>query len=129
MLKKHGTVYFETLAITGISHAEYERIAPHIRTDGIHCGDEVIALIPENTQRAIEAVGRLQAEAPPAPCPKPASSAEQKLADLEHRVEQLCADFEKAVPSCHGDNLQQLYNALYRTQEKFQRLWLDVRGS
>src|SRR5947208_4591154 len=45
--KKHGRVYFETAALTGITPAEFERIKPAVRDDGIHVGNEVIALIPE----------------------------------------------------------------------------------
>ena len=63
LLKKHGTLYFETAALTGISPAAFGRIRQSIQEDGIHIGGEVIALIPENAERAVEAVARLQAEA------------------------------------------------------------------
>ena len=52
LLKKHGTLYFETAALTGITPAEFERIEHAIQRDGIHLGSDVIALIPENAARA-----------------------------------------------------------------------------
>src|ERR1700682_5141763 len=44
LLKKHGTLYFETAALTGITPAEFERIAQAIQPDGIHAGSDGLAL-------------------------------------------------------------------------------------
>src|SRR6202165_5497814 len=52
-LKKHGALYFETAALTGITPAEFERIEDAIQQDGIHVGSDVIALIPENAARQL----------------------------------------------------------------------------
>ena len=52
LLKKHGPLYFETAALTGITPAEFERIEDAIQQDGIHVGSDVIALIPENAARS-----------------------------------------------------------------------------
>ena len=62
LLKKHGTLYFETAALTGITPAEFGRIGHAIQQDGIHVGSDVIALIPENAARAVDAVARFQAQ-------------------------------------------------------------------
>lgn len=95
LLKKHGSLYFETRALTGISPREYELIKPHIHADGIHAGGEVIALIPENAQRAIDAVAKLQAEAAAAEPEKPAPTVESQIGEYEQRVQQFCSTFRK----------------------------------
>ena len=83
LLKKHGTLYFETAALTGITPAEFERIAQAIQRDGIHAGSDVIALIPENAARAVDAVARLQAEAAADQSAEPAASVEAQIRELE----------------------------------------------
>ena len=95
LLKKHGSLYFETRALTGISPREYELIKPHIQPDGIHAGGEIIALIPENAQRAIDAVAKLQAEAKAAEPEKPAPTMESQISEFEQRAEQFCSTFRK----------------------------------
>jgi hypothetical protein len=95
LLKKHGPLYFETAALTGISPRQFERIAPHIQADGIHSGGEIIALIPENAQRAIDALAKLQTEAAAAEPEKPAPTVESQIREIEERAEQVCSAFRK----------------------------------
>src|ERR1039457_5724542 len=85
LLKKHGTLYFETAALTGISPAEYVRIEHAIQRDGIHIGGDVIALIPGNASRAVDAVAQLQAESNAAESARPAAPGEEQLPHLEER--------------------------------------------
>jgi hypothetical protein len=95
LLKKHGVLYFEVAALTGIAPAEYERIEPAVRADGIHVDSEVIALIPANTERIVEAVARLQAEARPTP----ESTASKQISELQKRGHQLAKAFRKIAKS------------------------------
>ena len=108
LLKKHGTLYFETAALTGITPAEFERIEQAIQRDGIHAGSDVIALIPENAARAVDAVARLQAESAAAQSAGPAASVEAQIRELEKRARKLCASFHKTD----------------KVADSFQRPWL-----
>jgi hypothetical protein len=96
LLKKYGPLYFELAAITGISPSEYTSIEKYIDGDGIHYGGEVIALIPANTDRAVEAVARLQAEAQTAAVE---NTAMQKISELKRRGLQLGKEFRKIARS------------------------------
>jgi hypothetical protein len=109
IFKKHGPIYFETAALTGISPAQYERIAPHIQPDGVHAQGEVIALIPENTARVIEAVAKLQADADAQAAATPEAGFQQKLHELEHR----------------GKQLGQAFRKLRKQADEFERAWLN----
>jgi hypothetical protein len=126
-LKKYGPLYFETAALTGISAGEYERIAPHIQPDGIPAAGEVIALIPENAQRAVEAVARLQAEAQPAQPEQPAASAEARIEELQKRGQPLCASFHRTAAVSHGADLRRLLAAVQKIQHLFQDLQLGIK--
>jgi hypothetical protein len=70
-LKEFGPAYFQLSQLTGITPTAFREIAPAIQADGIHVDGEVVALIPENSARAAEAVARLRSasEADPAPSP------------------------------------------------------------
>jgi len=127
LLKKHGTLYFETAALTGITPAEFERIAHAIQRDGIHLGSEVIALIPENATRAVDAVARLQAEATAAQCAEPAASAEEKIRELEKRAMQLCASFHKTARAADSMERQWLIGTIKKVQQMINRLELEIR--
>ena len=110
IFQKHGSLYFETAALTGISPAQYERIAPHIQKDGLHAPNgDVIALIPENTARVIDAVAKLQAEADAQTADAPAPGFQQKLRDLEQR----------------GRQLGQAFRKLRKQADEFERAWLN----
>ena len=127
LLKKHGTLYFETAALTGITPAEFERIEQAIQPDGIHVGSEVIALIPENAARAVDAVARLQAEVAAAESAGPAASAEEQIHELERRGRQLCAGFHKAANAADPTQRQLLIGTIKKVQEMMNRLELEIR--
>ena len=127
LLKKHGTLYFETAALTGITPAEFERIEHAIQQDGIHVGSDVIALIPENTARAVDAVARLQEEAAAVESAKPAASAEEQIHELEKRARQLCASFHKTAEAADSIERQWLIGAIKKVQQMMNRLELEIR--
>ena len=127
LLKKHGALYFETAALTGITPAEFERIEDAIQQDGIHVGSDVIALIPENAARAADAVARLQAEATAAAHDGPAASAQERIDDLEKRGMQLCAGFHKAAKVADSIERQWLIGAIKKVRQMINRLELEIR--
>src|ERR1700674_6001783 len=96
-LKEFGPVYFELAQLTGITPAAYRLIAPAVQSDGIHLGGEVIALIPENAERAAEAVARLLAEAEAKAAPAPNVAAQ--LAALARRGRQMASAFAALAES------------------------------
>ena len=127
LLKKHGTLYFETAALTGITPAEFERIAQAIQRDGIHVGSDVIALIPENAGRAVDAVARLQAEAAAAQSAEPAASVEAQIRELERRAKRLCASFHTAAKGADSIERPWLIGAIKKVQQMIDRLELEIR--
>jgi hypothetical protein len=126
-LKKHGTLYFETAELNGITRAEFERIDHAIQQDGIHVGSEVIALIPQNASRAVDAVARLQAEAAAAQSTGPGASAEAQIGELEKRAMQLCASFHKTAAVTDCIERQWLIGAIRKVQQMINRLELEIR--
>ena len=127
LLKKHGTLYFETTALTGITPAEVERIEHAIQRDGIHMGGDVIALIPEHAARAVDAVARLQAEAAAAQSAEPAVSAEEQIRELEKRAMQLCASFHKTAKVTDSIERPWLIGTIKKVQQMINRLELEIR--
>jgi hypothetical protein len=98
-LKKYGVLYYEVTAFTGIAPAAYGRIEKAVRQDGIHIGGEIIALIPANTERVIEAVARLQAEADAAGAEQ--TTARKQLCALTRRGHQLAKAFRTVARSAN----------------------------
>ena len=96
-LKESGPLFFEVAVLTGVTYQQYRRIAKSIEPDGIHVGGEVIALIPANTDRAIEAVSRLQAEAEAesGTAGEAAPAVPEQIRALEKRGRQLAEAFRK----------------------------------
>ena len=90
-LNDYGPGYFDLTQLTRITPAAYRRIAPAVQTDGIHVGSEIIALIPENAEKAAEAVARLLAESEAETEAKaaPRQDVAAKLAALERRGRQV----------------------------------------
>jgi hypothetical protein len=126
LIKKHGPLYFEAAAITGITPAEFEEIQGAIREDGIHIGGEVIALVPENSARAMEAVARLQAEAAAAEGAKPGLTAQKQIAELENRGKQLCARFHKTAKTLNSVERPVLIGSIKKLQRIFNQLELEI---
>ena len=127
LLKKHGALYFETAALTGISPSEYARIEHAIQQDGIHIGSEVIALIPGNASRAVDAVAQLQAESNAAESARPAAPVEEQLHDLEKRGRQLCASFHQLDKVANRSERQWLVDSIEKVSKMFGRLELEIR--
>ena len=75
----------------------------------MHAAGEVIALLPENTARVIDAVAKLQADADAQAAATPEAGFQQKLRDLEHRGKQLGRAFRK----------------LRKQADEFERAWLN----
>lgn len=59
-LEEFGPEFFHLTQLTRISPETYRAIAPRITKDGLHLGDEVIALIPENNEKVSAAVAELR---------------------------------------------------------------------
>jgi hypothetical protein len=87
----------------------------------------VIALIPENATRAVDAVARLQAEAAAAQCAEPAASPEEKIRELEKRAMRLCADFHKTAKAADSMERQWLIDTIKKVQQMINRLELEIR--
>jgi len=127
LLKKHGALYFETAALTAISPAEYARIEHAIQRDGIHVGSEVIALIPGNASRAVDAVAQLQAESNASEAARPAAPIEEQLRDLEKRGRQLCASFHQIDKVASPTERQWLIDSIEKVSKMFGRLQLEIQ--
>ena len=126
LLRKHGPVYFETAALTGIAPAEYARIEHAIRADGIHVGGDVIALIPENAARAVEAVARLQAEAAAADGAAVAEPAHEQIARLEKLAARVCDGFRKSAKTANCVERPSLARSIKTVRQMFDRLEMEI---
>jgi hypothetical protein len=128
LLKKYGPLYFEMASLTGITPAEYARIAHAIYKDGIHVGGDVIALIPENAARALEAVANLKTQlGAPAPEPPAPDSADVRIRDLKKRGTQLCQGFREVAKAAGLLERESLAAALKELQQTIGRLGLELR--
>ena len=127
LLRRHGPLYFETTALTGLSPAEFARIKHAIQIDGIHVEGDVIALIPENAARAVEAVARLQAEAAASAGSGPAEPTHKQVAELERSAAQLCDRFRKTAKTADGVVVRpSLVRAIKTVRQMFDRLELEI---
>ena len=127
LLKKHGPLYFETAALTGITPTEFERIEAAIQQDGIHVESDVIALLPENAARAADAVARLLADAAAIDAAAPAASAEELILDLEKRGLQLCAAFHRTAKATESIDRGLLISTIRKVGQMINRLELEIR--
>jgi hypothetical protein len=131
LLKKHGPLYFETAALTGISPAEFARLKHAIQADGIHVGGEVIALIAENAERAVDAVAQLQAEAAAA-VEAEAGEAQDTVAkgarvrEVEARARKLHQSFHQTAKTADCIERMWLIATIKRVQALFTRLELEI---
>ncbi|HLK51353.1 MAG TPA: hypothetical protein VKT49_24595 [Bryobacteraceae bacterium] len=90
-LEEFGPEYFELAQLTGISALEYRAIAPAVKDQSVHCGDQVIALLPENADKLAAAVAELRAAAPKPPRDEP--SLESRLQRLERQSVKIAEEF------------------------------------
>ena len=59
-LEDYGPEYFELVQLTRVTPAEYRNIAGAVKDHAIRWNDEVIALIPENSEKVAAAVADLK---------------------------------------------------------------------
>jgi len=88
-LEEFGPEYFELAQLTGIAPGEYRAIAAAVKDQAVHCGEEVIALLPENAERLAAAVAELRAAAPKREEP----SGEHRFELLERKTGRLVEEF------------------------------------
>ena len=125
--KELGAIYFVAAELTGCSPKVFRKIRAAFEADGIHAGGEVIALIPENADRAIEAVAQLQADLEAAQgAPKP-DSAERRFQALEKRACQLANCFRREAKDNDLIERQWLVARLRAVRQMFERLELEIR--
>lgn len=109
VLNEHGPGYFDLAQLTGITPEAYRAIAPAVQSDGIHVDGEIIALIPENAEKAAEAVVRLQAQAEAEAGGAARQSAASQIAAAERRGRQFagaCASLAAAgLSTAHKETL------------------------
>jgi len=122
-LNEFGPAYFELAQLTGISPAEYRAIAPAVRDEAIHCGDEAIALLPENSEKLAAAVAQLRASAPmPA---RKALSVEQRLRRLEREASKLTEALRALIAAADSigqrARLASIVGATHQTMEQLER--------
>ena len=109
-LNEFGPLYFDLAQIAGTTPAAYRQIAPAVQSDGIHVGSEIIALIPENSEKAAQAVAILLAQAEAKAAPR--QNVPAQLAALERRGCQLA----NACAALAESDLSALYReALLKT--------------
>jgi hypothetical protein len=91
-LEEFGPEFFQLTQLTRISPEAYRAIAPHVTKDGLRFGSEVIALLPENTEKVSAAVAELrkQSGAGGGAAPRAGFAAVKKcLADVPARLDAL----------------------------------------
>jgi len=122
-LEEFGPVFFELAQMTGISADEYRAIAPAVRTDGIHVGTEVIALLPENAEKVAETVLRLQTEAG---ARRPVKGTCERIADLQAQGQRL-ADYARRIEkSADKIELGSLRAAVIQMKHLFARVEMEM---
>jgi hypothetical protein len=125
-LEEFGPVYFELAQLTSITPAAYRVIAPAVQCDGIHLGGEVIALIPENAEKAAEAVARLLAEGE-AKSEAPAPNVAAQLAALERRGRQVANAFAALAESDLGaENREALFQTVQEVRLELLRVEIAI---
>lgn len=62
-LEEFGPAYFQVSQFSRISPESYRAIASHVSENGLDDGREVIALLPENSEKVNAAIARLRKEA------------------------------------------------------------------
>jgi hypothetical protein len=125
LIKEHGPLYFELAELTGITPAAYRAIKHAIQDDGIHVDGEVIALIPANTNLAVDAVARLLAEAESA-APAPHSGVEKQIAELEKRGRLLADGFRRVAEAANEIERGWLIRAVKNVEQHLGRVELEV---
>jgi len=125
LLERFGPAYFEMSGLTRISPEGYARIADAVQPDGLHWKGEVIALLPENSERLSAAVKEFRG-APE----KPARvSPTARLDALEKRSAQTAAEFAGLVNAKPGEkDLERLRSVLQDSITALIRVQIQLRG-
>jgi hypothetical protein len=122
-LDEFGPEYFELAQLTGISPGEYRAIAPAVKDQAVHCGEQVIPLLPENAEQLAAAVAELRAAAPQRQEP----SVDLNFQRLERKAGRLVEEFRtlylKTIDA--GDRLR-LAAILGAAHDRLQRLELEL---
>jgi hypothetical protein len=122
-LEEFGPAYFEMVQFTGISPATYRTIAPAVQDHALLYDGQVIALLPENTEKLAQAVEQLRRTAAPATTPAPAAD---RVAGLERRLLQLTAEIgELSGAELIGETRTRLGAVLIVARERLDRLVLE----
>lgn len=125
-LDEFGPEYFDLAQLTGISPDEYRTIAPAVKDQAIHYDGQVIALLPENTEKLTAAVSELRRAAPRTPTAAPALSTAQRLRRIERRSAQLVSEINEVTRSpLETIEHTRLASVLIGTIQKLERLKLE----
>ena len=109
-LDEFGPWFYFVSQLTRITPEECRAIAGHFTDEGVTLNGEVIALIPENSERIAEAVEQLRAECAPPPRRKAAADFDA----LIKRCDALAALLEKSPPSLEIEQRLALSSAIRR---------------
>jgi hypothetical protein len=124
-LDEFGPEYFDLAQLTGISPDEYRAIAPAIKDQAVHCNGQIIALLPENTEKLTAAVASLRRSVP-----RPAAAPSLSTAERLRRVERESADLVTEIRELSHGPLEtieraRLASVLMGTCQKLGRLKLE----
>jgi hypothetical protein len=82
LLKRFGPIYFELSQLVGLSVKQYLAIEPAVREQNIVIDGAAISVVPENTPKILEAIGRLLH---PSQLSRDAETNRTRIADLATR--------------------------------------------
>jgi len=125
-LEEFGPEYFDLAQLTGISPDEYRAIAPAIKDQAIHHDGQVIALLPENTEKLAAAVSELRREATPPMKAAAALSIDERLRRVERRSAELVTEISE-LSRAQLDTIERtrLASVLAGTSQRLDRLKLQ----
>lgn len=122
-LNEFGPAYFELAQLTGISPAEYRAIAPAMKDEALRCGDEAIALLPENAEKLAAAVAQLRASL--SVPTKKQLSVEQQIRQLERQAGKLTRALRALIPAADSiaqrARLASILGGTHQSMEQLER--------
>jgi len=125
-LDEFGPEYFDLAQLTGISPDEYRAIAPAVKNQAVHYNGQVIALLPENTEKLTAAVSELRRETPRTAATAPALSNAQRLRRIERQSAELVTEITELKRSkLETMERMRLASVLMGTSQKLDRLKLE----
>ncbi len=117
-LDEFGAGYFELAQLTRITPDEFRALAPVVKDRSLHAGGEVIALLPENTDKIAAALEALRGQKPQAAHP---------FSALEKRCQSLASEFSRtAAKEKERLHRQQLAALVRRTIAALGRIELTL---